>query len=63
VLAAEGASRTHLLLLIHVKPVRQNEILSAMKGCKDYSEAFARSLIPNATTLACDAEGAGCQCS
>ncbi len=36
---------SHHLLLTHVKPVRQNEILTAMKGDKDYSVAFARSLI------------------
>ncbi|MCK4658704.1 MAG: hypothetical protein KAV82_04205 [Phycisphaerae bacterium] len=37
--------RTCALELTHVKPARQNEILTAMKGYKDYSVAFARSLI------------------
>ena len=32
-------------MLTHVKPARQKEILTAMKGYKDYSVAFARSLI------------------
>lgn len=36
---------THILLLTHVKPARQNEILTPMEGYKDYSVAFARSLI------------------
>ena len=31
--------------MAHVKPGRQNEILTAMKGYKDCSVAFARSLI------------------
>ncbi len=29
----------------HVKPVRQSEILTAMKGYKDYSVAFGQNLI------------------
>jgi ParB family chromosome partitioning protein len=33
------------LELTHVKPQRQKEILSAMEGYKDYSIAFARTLI------------------
>ena len=42
----QGAiTRTCALELTHVKPDRQNEILTAMKGYKDYSAAFARSLI------------------
>ena len=42
----EGAiTRTCALELTHVKPNRQNEILTAMKSYKDYSVAFARSLI------------------
>lgn len=31
--------------MTHVKPARQNGILTAMKGYKDYSVPFARSLI------------------
>ena len=31
--------------MTHVKPQRQKEILSAMEGYKDYSIAFARTLI------------------
>jgi len=34
-----------LLLLTTAKPARQHEMLSAMKGYKDYSVAFARGLI------------------
>lgn len=42
----QGAiTRTCALEMTHVKPDRQNEILTAMKGYKDYSVAFARSLI------------------
>ena len=42
----QGAiTRTCALELTHVKPVRQKEILAAMKGYKDYSVAFAQSLI------------------
>lgn len=42
----QGAiTRTCALELTHVKPDRQNEILTAMKGYKEYSVAFARSLI------------------
>jgi ParB family chromosome partitioning protein len=42
----QGAiTRTCALELTHVKPERQHEILSAMKGYKDFSVAFARSLI------------------
>lgn len=43
--AAEGESRSHLLLVTHVKPVRKKEILKAMKGYKDYSVALAWGLI------------------
>jgi ParB family transcriptional regulator, chromosome partitioning protein len=38
-------TRTCALELTHVKPPRQAEILSAMKGYKDFSVAFARSLV------------------
>lgn len=38
-------TRTCAIELTHVKPVRQQEILTAMKGYKDFSVAFARSLI------------------
>ena len=42
----QGAiTRTCALELTHVKPARQKEILTAMKGYKDYSVAFAQSLI------------------
>jgi len=42
----QGAiTRTCALELTYVKPERQGEILSAMKGYKDFSVAFARSLI------------------
>ena len=42
----QGAiTRTCALEFTHVKPIRQNEILEAMKSYKDYSVAFARSLI------------------
>jgi ParB-like chromosome segregation protein Spo0J len=42
----QGAiTRTCALELTYVKPERQGEILSAMKGYKDFSIAFARSLI------------------
>ena len=42
----QGAiTRTCALELTHVKPARQREILTAMKGYKDYSVAFAQSLI------------------
>ena len=37
--------RTCAMELTHVKPRRQKEILSAMEGYKDWSLAFARSLI------------------
>lgn len=38
-------TRTCAEELTHVKPARQEEIIAAMKGYKDYSVAFARSLI------------------
>src|SRR5271170_1919298 len=38
-------TRTCAQELTHVKPARQKEILSAMEGYKDYSIAFARTLI------------------
>jgi hypothetical protein len=38
-------TRICALELTHVKPTRQKEILSAMEGYKDYSIAFARTLI------------------
>lgn len=38
-------TRTCAMELTYVKPDRQSEILSAMKGYKDFSVAFARSLI------------------
>ena len=38
-------TRTCATELTHVKPARQHEILSVMKGYKDFSVAFARSLI------------------
>ncbi len=38
-------TRTCAVELTHVKPARQQEILTAMKGYKDFSVAFARSLI------------------
>jgi ParB family chromosome partitioning protein len=38
-------TRTCAMELTFVKPARQQEILSAMKGYKDFSVAFARSLI------------------
>ena len=42
----QGAiTRTCALELTHVKPARQKEILTAMKGYKDYSVAFAQSLV------------------
>jgi len=42
----QGAiTRTCALELTYVKPARQREILTAMKGYKDYSVAFAQSLI------------------
>ncbi len=31
--------------MTHVKPARQNEMVAAMKGYKDYSVAFARCLM------------------
>jgi len=42
----QGAiTRVCAMELTHVKPDRQDEILTAMKGYKDFSVAFARSLI------------------
>ena len=42
----QGAiTRVCAMELTHVKPERQSEILTAMKSYKDYSVAFARSLI------------------
>ena len=42
----QGAiTRTCALELTNVKPARQKEILTAMKGYKDYSVAFAQSLV------------------
>ena len=42
----QGAiTRICAMELTHVKPDRQTEILTAMKGYKDFSVAFARSLI------------------
>lgn len=42
----QGAiTRTCAMELTHVKPARQQEIVTAMKSYKDYSIAFARSLI------------------
>ena len=42
----QGAiTRTCALELTHVKPARQKEILTAMKGYKDHSVAFAQSLV------------------
>ncbi len=38
-------TRACAMELTHVKPARQQEILTAMKGYKDFSVAFARSLI------------------
>ncbi|MBK9118145.1 MAG: ParB N-terminal domain-containing protein [Phycisphaerales bacterium] len=38
-------TRTCAMELTHVKPARQHEILTAMYGYKDFSVAFARSLI------------------